>query len=95
MIYLLTHPTTKHNVLIVKTTSDLPFNHNQTLSSSNIINYMIDNKVFADVSIIPNHLEGTEEEIQSIAKNYFSDYIVKKFDSVDFFSAYLIYTMSN
>jgi hypothetical protein len=56
---------------------------------------MIDNKLFADISIIPNYLQGTEEEVQSIAKNYFSDYIVKKFDSVDFFSAYLIYTMSN
>jgi hypothetical protein len=55
---------------------------------------MIDNKLFADVSLIPNHLQGTEEEVQSIAKNYFSDYIVKKFDSVDFFSAYTIYVMS-
>jgi len=95
MIYLLTNPTTKHRVLLVKTTSDLPFDHNQTLNSSKFINYMIDDKVFADVSIIPNHLQGTEEEVQSIAKNYFGDYVVKKFDSKDFFSAYLIYTMSN
>ena len=95
MIYLLTNPTTKHRVLLVKTTSDLPFDHNQTLNSSKFINYMIDDNVFADVSIIPNHLQGTEEEAQSIAKNYFSEYVMKKFDSVDFFSAYLIYTMSN
>jgi hypothetical protein len=95
MIYLLTNPITKHRVLLVKTTSDLPFDHNQTLNSSTFINYIIDNKVFADVSLIPNHLQCTEEEVQGIAKNYFGDYIVKKFDSVDFFSAYLIYTMSN
>ena len=95
MIYLLTHPTTKHRVLLVKTTSDLPFDHNQTLNSSKFINYMIYDKVFADISIIPNHLSGTEEEVHTIIKNYFSDYIAKKFDSVDFFSAYLIYTMSN
>jgi hypothetical protein len=95
MIYLLTNSTTKHRVLLVKTTSDLPFDHNQTLNSSKFINYMIDDKAFADISIIPNHLQGTEEEVQSIIKNYFSDCVVKKFDSTDFFSAYLTYITSN
>jgi hypothetical protein len=94
MIYLLTNNIKKHKVIIVKTVLDLPVDHQQTFIGANL-SYIINDKVFADISIIPNNLQGTEEEVQGIAKNYFSDYVVKKFDSVDFFSAYLIYTMSN
>jgi hypothetical protein len=94
MIYLLTNNIKKHKVIIVKTVLDLPVDHQQTFIGTNL-SYIVNDKVFADISIIPNHLQGTEEEVQSIAKNYFSDYLVKKFDSKDFFSAYLIYTMSN
>jgi hypothetical protein len=94
MIYLLTNNIKKHKVIIVKTVLDLPVDHQQTFIGANL-SYIINDKVFADISIIPNNLQGTEEEVQRIAKNYFSDYVVKKFDSTDFFSAYLIYTMSN
>jgi hypothetical protein len=93
MIYLLTDNVTKKKTCIVKRISDLPFDHNQNLHNN--FDYMIDNKLYATVSLIPNDLEGTEEQVQNIIHYFFQNYVVKKFDSKDFFSAYLIYTMSN
>jgi hypothetical protein len=100
MIYLLSNSKLKKKIIIVKSPYDLPLDNVFTFeitsnSDGTIYSYFLNKKLFADISIIPNHLQGTEEEVQGIAKNYFSDYVVKKFDSVDFFSAYLIYTMSN
>jgi hypothetical protein len=95
MIYLLTHPITKHKVLLVKTTSNLPFDDNQTLNSYHSIDYIVNNKVFANVSLIPNYLEGTDEEAQSISNSYFNEYMFKKFDDVDTFSAYVIFQMGS
>lgn len=92
MIYLLTNQNTKHNVIIVKTTSDLPFDQNQKLNSSTS-SYMIDNKIIADISIIPNQLQGNEEEVKIIAKNYFKDYVMRKFEDKDFFASYILYSI--
>lgn len=96
-IYLLTNNISNKRIIMVKSPNDLPLDDTHTFGYANNIEhcYTVNNKFFIEVSLIPNNLQGTEEEVQTIAKNYFSGYIVKKFDSKDFFSAYLIYTMSN
>ena len=83
-------------VLITKYISELPTDYNQSVQNvEGRLQYFIDDVMFANISIVPNHLKGTEEDIESIAKNYFSQYVVRKFDNIDFFMAYATYVLSN
>lgn len=93
MIYLLTNTITKKKTIIVRTTGDLPIDSNQKVNDK--FEYIVDDNVYAEVSTVPNNLTGDEDDIQNIIHYNFQNCEVKKIDGKDFFSAYVIYTMSN
>jgi hypothetical protein len=97
MIYLLTDPTTEQKTILVSTTGDLPFNNNNKLvvNSDGTFTYIISNNKFAQIFMVPKEVENTSNEVQNILNTFFKNSEVKKFNSTDSFSAYLIYIMSN
>jgi len=96
MIYLLTDATTKNKTIIVKDMRYLPFDDQYNISHENGKHFfMVNDSTFADIVTIPNDVSGTDDEVRIIVQHFFKNSMVKKFDSLDFFSAYLIYIMNN
>lgn len=95
MIYLFTEKITKKKTIFIKDTSALRIGDGKEIElKDGIYVYSVDNQVFADISFFPTFLHGTDDDINNIAQYYFQNCELKKFDSVDFFSAYIVYIMS-
>jgi hypothetical protein len=96
MICLLSDTTTTNKTLLVKELSLLPKDDQRVISfENNKYFYSISDTIFAEIILLPNNLTDIDQAIDQIMQYNFKHHTVKKFDSADFFSAYLIYTMSN
>lgn len=96
MIYLFTDKTTKKKTIFVKDISVLPTWDDKKIEFSNDMHlYSVGNKVFADISLFPKYLQGTDEDVNNIAQYFFQNCDIRKIDSADFFSSYITYLSSN
>lgn len=96
MIYLFTDNATKKKTILVKDLAVLPTGDSTKVEfNNNNYSYYVGNQIFANISVFPTHMHGTDEDMHNIATYFFQNCNIKKIDSTDFFLSYLVYLGSN